>query len=105
MYKSNILNYILRSPALFPRASPLLIDILSHLLQYDPALRLTAINARRHPYFRKFFNDSPVITPCVLPPIEFFFESTVPSIDQLRDELLLEGKYCKILYIYALFIK
>ena len=36
---------------LFPKAHPLAIDLLEKLLKFDPAQRISADEALRHPYF------------------------------------------------------
>jgi mitogen-activated protein kinase 7 len=74
----------------YPRASRTAIDLISSLLVFDPTLRMTAKHALRHPFVAKFNRGFP--NPhCPLPVVEFMFDSTVPSIEQLRDEILFEG--------------
>ena len=37
--------------SLFPKASPLAIDLLKNMLMYDPTQRYTAEQCLKHPYF------------------------------------------------------
>ena len=76
---------------LYPHCSRNAIDMISSLLCYDPKLRMTAKQALRHPYLQKY-NKSPPCPRHKLPATEFLFEHTIPSIEQLRDELLMEGE-------------
>lgn len=47
---------------LFPRANPLAIDLLSQLLHFDPAKRITCEQALNHPYLAVWHDpaDEPV---------------------------------------------
>lgn len=76
---------------LYPHASANAIDLMSSLLSYDPNVRMTAKQALRHPFVQRYNKGVPN-PPHKLPPLEFMFEHTVPSIEQLRNELLMEGK-------------
>ena len=76
---------------LFPRASRDAVEFMSELLKYDPKLRISARQALKHPYLALYNNSSRPSYAQTLPPVEFMFENTVPTLEQLRDELLLEG--------------
>lgn len=62
-YQFEFPNWKLRPMSkLFPRLSPVGLDLLGQLLTYDPDLRLSAEDALRHPYFRQ---DTPLFRPLV----------------------------------------
>ena len=47
---------------LFPHANPHAIDLLSHMLCFDPAKRISCDEALRHPYLQAWHNpaDEPI---------------------------------------------
>jgi len=72
-----------RLAGLFPKAEPLLLDLLSQLLMFDPAKRPTAAEALQHPYLAAY-RDAPE-EELPTPEIEMNFEAQSPSKDELRD--------------------
>ncbi|KAF7340084.1 Molybdenum cofactor sulfurase [Mycena venus] len=59
-----------------PKASPAAIDLLERLLKFDPAERLSAVDALSHPYFTETANDMAFgmnIPPGSMPPPNFNF--------------------------------
>ena len=75
---------------LYPHASPLLVDLMARLLQFDPRKRPTAAEALDHPYLAAY-RDAPE-EGLPTPEIEMNFEAEGPSTDELRmhiwDEVL-----------------
>ncbi|PCH36736.1 Pkinase-domain-containing protein [Wolfiporia cocos MD-104 SS10] len=57
---------------LFPRANPLAIDLLSQLLHFDPARRITCEQALNHPYLQVWHD--PADEPVCPTPFDFGFE-------------------------------
>lgn len=71
---------------LFPYASPLALDLLSHLLCFDPAKRIKAEQALSHPYFQAWYdpNDQPVSESVSLSQrSSYFFTSLTDAIRNL----------------------
>ncbi|KAJ7022033.1 kinase-like domain-containing protein [Mycena alexandri] len=59
-----------------PKASPAALDLLERLLKFDPAERISAVDALSHPYFTETANDMPYgmnIPPGSMPPPNFNF--------------------------------
>ncbi|KAJ7785779.1 kinase-like domain-containing protein [Mycena metata] len=59
-----------------PKASPAALDLLERLLKFDPAERISAVDALSHPYFTETANDMPYgmnIPPGSMPPPSFNF--------------------------------
>lgn len=68
--------------ALFPSASPLLLDLVGSLLQFDPRKRPTAEEALAHPYLMAY-RDAPDDM-AEVPHIEMDFEGRSASKEELR---------------------
>ena len=79
-----------RFAKLYPHASPLLLDLMARLLQFDPRKRPTADEALAHPYLAAY-KDAPE-EGLPTPEVEMAFEADSPSTDELRmliwDEVL-----------------
>jgi serine/threonine protein kinase len=69
--------------ALFPSASPLLLDLVGSLLQFDARKRPTAEQALAHPYLMAY-RDAPDDT-AEVPHIEMDFEGRGASKEELRE--------------------
>ena len=76
-------NVLARLKGLFPKAEPLLVDLLAQLLQFDPAKRPTASEALEHPYLAAY-RDAPE-EDLPTPEIEMDFERQSPTKDELRN--------------------
>lgn len=68
---------------LYPRASPLAIDLLNKLLAFDPAKRITVEQALAHPYLAAYHDedDEPLHTQT----FDFSFE-VVDSMEDMRSK-------------------
>lgn len=68
---------------LFPRATPLALDLLERLIAFNPAKRITVDDALRHPYLEPYHDpdDEPTAEPI---PEEFF------DFDKKKDHLTKE---------------
>jgi len=71
-----------RFAKLYPHASPLLLDLMARLLQFDPRKRPTADEALAHPYLAAY-RDAPE-EGLPTPEVEMTFEGDNPSTDELR---------------------
>lgn len=71
---------------LYPRASPLAIDLLEKLLNFDPAARITVEQALAHPYLAAYHeeDDEPVHEKV----FDFEFEVT-DRIDEMKSKSLI----------------
>ncbi|KAJ7480155.1 kinase-like domain-containing protein [Mycena galericulata] len=56
-----------------PKASPAALDLLERLLKFDPAERISALDALSHPYFTETANDMPFGMNGSMPPPNFNF--------------------------------
>lgn len=74
---------------LYPRATPLAIDLLEKLLNFDPAARITVEQALAHPYLAAYHeeDDEPVHDSV----FDFSFEST-DRIEEMKSTFLLGRK-------------
>ncbi|GAA5804407.1 hypothetical protein HPULCUR_009900 [Helicostylum pulchrum] len=66
---------------LYPRASPLAIDLLTKLLTFDPAKRITVEEALAHPYLSAYHDEDD--EPTHSQPFDFSFE-VVESMEDMR---------------------
>ena len=71
-----------RFAKLYPHASPLLLDLMARLLQFDPRKRPTAAEALEHPYLAAY-RDAPE-EGLPTPEVEMHFEKEERSTDELR---------------------
>ena len=71
---------------LIPGADPMAMDLLKRLLQFNPIKRITADEALRHPYVRRFHNpaDEISIVHDVMPPVN---DDVQLSISEYRNKL------------------
>lgn len=67
---------------LFLKAEPIEIDLIQKMLTWDPAKRISAENALKHPFFTSLHD--PFGEPVTLPFPEFEFDKKQMSIDQLK---------------------
>ncbi|KAK6100111.1 mitogen activated protein kinase 2, variant 2 [Batrachochytrium dendrobatidis] len=77
---------------LYPKATPVAIDLLERLLSFDPALRITVEEALAHPYLEAYHDseDEPVHpSPC-----DFSFES-IDSIEEIKHIIAAEALHFK----------
>lgn len=75
---------------LFANADPLAVDVLSHMLCFDPDQRISAMDALNHPYFSEYRHLGLGAKAEPLPPSEFEFERRTMTPDQMREEFLRE---------------
>lgn len=66
---------------LYPRASPLAIDLLTKLLTFDPAKRITVEEALAHPYLSAYHDEDD--EPSHSYPFDFSFE-VLESMEDMR---------------------
>jgi serine/threonine protein kinase len=71
-----------RFARLYPRAHPLLLDLLAQLLHFDPKKRPSAAEALAHPYLAAYRDAPEEVLP--IPEIEMGFESEAPTKETLR---------------------
>jgi len=65
---------------LFPEAEPLALAVLERMLCFDPAKRITAVEALAHPYFRDY--HFPADEPVALEPFRFEVEFDAVPLDE-----------------------
>lgn len=68
---------------LFPRATPLALDLLDRMLAFDPAKRITVEEALAHPYLAALHD--PADEPVALTPFNFDFENWDLTKEQFKD--------------------
>jgi serine/threonine protein kinase len=68
---------------LYPRASPLAIDLLTKLLAFDPAKRITVEEALAHPYLSAYHDEDD--EPSHSQPFDFSFE-VLESMEDMRSK-------------------
>lgn len=69
---------------LYPKASPLALDLLDKMLAFNPAKRISIPEAMQHPYLAKLHH--PGREPPVLP-FSFAFDTSEVTASQLRDQI------------------
>lgn len=74
---------------LYPRASPLAIDLLTKLLAFDPAQRITVEEALSHPYLSAYHDEAD--EPSHDHSFDFSFE-VLESMEDMRSKYRV---YCK----------
>ncbi|KAH6562098.1 hypothetical protein BASA50_004168 [Batrachochytrium salamandrivorans] len=77
---------------LYPKATPVAVDLLEKLLSFDPALRITVEEALAHPYLEAYHDseDEPIHpSPC-----DFSFES-IESIEDIKHIIAAEALHFK----------
>ena len=82
---------------LYPRASPLAIDLLEKLLNFDPAARITVEQALAHPYLAAYHeeDDEPVHEKT----FDFQFEVT-DRIDEMKSKLHMSRPHNNLGYTF-----
>jgi len=75
---------------IFPGTDPVICDLLTKLLEFDPSKRITVEEALRHPYMDELHceEDEPVALP--LDPDEFYFDKIKMTKAELRTVMLQE---------------
>jgi len=73
----------LRFRRMYPNASPLLVDLIARLLQFDPSKRPSAADALAHPYLAAYHDAPEEGLPT--PEIEMSFERAQPTTEDLRN--------------------
>lgn|SRR5690349_3524020 len=82
---------------LYPRASPLAIDLLEKLLNFDPAARITVEQALAHPYLAAYHEEDD--EPSHEKVFDFSFEVT-DRIDEMKRKL---STLCQMLLVDIFF--
>jgi len=70
---------------LYPKATPLALDLLEKLLKFDPAERITVEEALAHPYLEAYHDVED--EPSHKKPFDFSFEA-LDSIEDMRSKFL-----------------
>lgn len=85
---------------MIPQASELAIDLISKLLTYDPAKRLTSLEALQHPFFKDFYDpetDKSLNSGTPIKYYDFEFEQYKMNKDIIKelilDEIILQHSY------------
>ena len=86
-YLKNTLAHLPPTPwqTVCPTADPLALDLLSKMLTFNPAKRITVENALRHPYFADIFDESDLVED-LSPP--FHFNDSINDVSYLHALLL-----------------
>jgi serine/threonine protein kinase len=71
-----------RFAQMYPAANPLLLDLMSRLLHFDPRMRPSAAEALRHPYLAAYAEAPEEDLP--VPEVEMEFEHEEPGTEELR---------------------
>ena len=67
---------------IFPKASPVCLDLLDRMLAFHPGLRITAKEALEHPYFASLHSEEPADEPVAHSPADFSFETAYGALDK-----------------------
>jgi len=73
--------------SLYPRASPACLDLLKALLTWDPAQRLTAVDAQEHNYLLPYLPSEPAAMP---EPFDWSFDGFKATADNVKERLYAE---------------
>lgn len=75
---------------MFENEDPLAVDVLAHMLAFDPDQRISAMDALNHPYFSEYRHLGLGARPNPLPAEEFAFERAALPPEKMREEFLKE---------------
>lgn len=73
---------------LFPKGTPMALDLLEKLLEYDPEKRPSCIQALQHPYLSQYFEAKDIEVP--QSEVDFSFESQQDTAKSIRDRIYQE---------------
>jgi len=75
---------------LFPSATAEAIDLLGKILMFNPANRITAEEAVKHPFFAKYYNEAFVESSKNVEKIDFEYEKMTRTKENIRDLIFVE---------------